>query len=120
MSNTPNFDLASFYTDLDKHLYQAQLDLEHLIEAYGEAGMQHAKAYAEYRKAKAEACLRIREEGKPVGMVTDLANGATADVKQAEMEAEARVKKARLLVDAVTERINMLKYIGRTSETAGA
>jgi hypothetical protein len=116
----PTYDLPTLYSNLDQYLTKAQHDLEQAIEAYGVAGENHSSAYAEYRKAKAEAVKTLREDKHPVGVITDLANGLTAESKEKEMRSEYLAKQARMYVDAYQERINMLKYIGRACEGAGA
>ena len=118
MSDIPTYDLPTLYSNLDQYLTKAQHQLEVGIEAYGVAGEAHAEAYSDYRRAKADAVKQLREDKHPVGVITELSNGMTAASKEQEMKAEYTVKKARMLVDAYKERINMLKFIGRACEGA--
>lgn len=116
----PSYDLPTLYANLDQYLTKAQHDLELAIEAYGHAGDEHATRHAEYRKAKAEAIKRLKEAKHPATLIGDLAQGEVAELKEAEMASEYKAKRCKFAIDAIQERINMMKYIGRSSERVGA
>lgn len=109
----PTYDLPTLYTNLDQYLTKAQHDLEKAIEAYGCAGEEHAHKHAEYREAKANAIKTLRDDKTPVTIIADLSQGMVAKIKAEEMAAEYRAKQCRMMVEAITERINILKHLSR-------
>ena len=91
-----------------QELYQKRDELEELlmdaISTYRSSGIQHAENLASYRKAVRVETLKERAKGTPVTVTSDLVRGIpyVADLKQAELCAEA-------VFDSSKEYINVLK-----------
>lgn len=106
------YDLGVIQSNIDQMLLRALEGHEKAIEAYGLAIDEYSGAFANYRRAKAEAVKSLKSEGKPVTIITDLANGMVAGEKATLLKSEGYMKKCKMLVEGYIERIQGIKFLG--------
>jgi hypothetical protein len=111
-----DYNLQVIYANIDNMLIRSQTKLEETITAYGKAHDEYSILFGEYRLAKAEAVKKLKNEGHAVTIIQDLANGLVAAKKAELLQADGKVKKLKMLVDAFTERIQGIKFIGKKTE----
>ena len=64
--------------------------------------------------------LEYSDDKNPATLIGDLAQGQVADLKESELKALYDMNRCKMAVAAIEERINMLKYIGRSCDNTGA
>jgi hypothetical protein len=111
------YNLQNIYANIDNMLFEAQETLEKAIEAYGIANDDYGNKFTEYRKERAVIVRRLKSEGKQVGVIKDMTDGETANLKGELLKAEGRMKKCKMYVDAYTERVQAIKFVGRKTDT---
>lgn len=106
MTSTSSDGLA-----LTRELRQALRDMDRAIEELKPRGTALSEAEAEYRKALAKKILELRDEGKPVSIVGDLARGDD-DVALLRLKRDS----AEVLYKSAFEAVNGLKLHVRVIE----
>ena len=112
------YDLGIIQSNIEQMLLRACKDHEQAIIAFGQAHDEYAEDFINYRKAKAEATKRLKAEGYPVGVIKSMAEGETLELKRKQLKSEGNVKRCKMLVSAIEERINATKYIGKRLDEA--
>ena len=112
-----SFNLGEFYAKIPEKLVEAQGKLESAIESFGEASEANTAATIEYRKAKASAIKRMKEEGMSVTLIGDIVQGETADLKSVMLRAENSKRKCLMLYEAFRERLFTLRAMNRGTES---
>lgn len=97
---TSTSDGLALYQELERKLR----DMTRAIEEIKPRGTALAQAEAEYRKALAKMILRLRDEGKPVSIVGDLARG-DEEVAMLRLKRDA----AEVLYKSAFEAVNGMK-----------
>lgn len=97
---TSTSDGLALYQELERKLR----DMTRAIEEIKPRGTALAHAEAEYRKALAKMILRLRDEGKPVSIVGDLARGDD-EVAMLRLKRDA----AEVLYKSAFEAVNGMK-----------
>ena len=110
------YDLGVINSEIEQMILRAQEELEKAIVAYGIAVDAYADAEMEYKKAKASFIIKLKNGKESVTLIPHLAEGESAELKKECISAEGNVKRLKMLVDAITERINGIKFIGRRVE----
>ena len=108
-----NYNLAKIQANIEQMLLRACQEHEKAIIAYGEANSIYSEDFVNYRQAKASVTKRLKAEGEKVTIIADLANGETIELKGKLLKSEGQMKKCAMMVKALEERINAVKYIGR-------
>lgn len=85
--------------------------LQHAVNEYRETGIDYAEKEKDYRIAKAEKILQLRNEGFPATITIDCAVGCSK-VSSLRFERDC----ARVLYDASKESINSIKLAIRIIE----
>ena len=113
-----SYNLGQIYSQLEPMLLRALETHEQSIEAYGLACEVAADAMMAYRIAKADAVEWLKNQGERVTIIGDLVQGRTAPQKAEMVKAEGYKNKCKMMVKALEERINSLKFIGRRMDYA--
>ena len=113
-----HYNLPAIYASLDEMLIRAQDEFEDTIEAYGKALDINAEDVANYERAKADVIRRLKKEGNAITLISDIAKGEIADIKEVMLKSEAQVKRLKILCDAYIERIQGIKFIGKKGDFA--
>lgn len=111
------YNLATINANLDNMLIEAQELLENTINAYGVAVDYYSECMVDYRKGKEDAVRKLKNANTPIGIIRELSGGMTASLKGEMIKAEGNMKRLKMLVDAYTERINGMKFIGKRIDT---
>ena len=112
------YDLGLIQSNIEQMLLRACSEHEQAIIAFGEAHDVYADDFVVYRRAKGDVTGRLKQEGEKVGVIKALAEGETVDLKGKMLKSEGQMKKCRMMVDALAERINAIKFIGKRLEVA--
>ena len=107
------YDLGTIQANIEQMLLRACEEQEKAIIAYGQANEIYADDFVNYRTAKADVTKRLKAEGEKVTIIADLANGETVELKGKQLKSEGQMKKCQMMVKALEERINAIKYIGK-------
>lgn len=92
-------------------LKQSMKELESLIHEIRKDGAQYAEAERDYRIAKAEKILKLREEGFPVTITQDVAMGC-AEVSALRFDRDC----AEVIYKSDVEAVNAKKLLIRILE----
>ena len=112
------YDLGKIQSNIEQMLLRACEQHERAIIAFGEAHDVYADDFVIYRKAKSDVTQRLKSEGEKVTIIKSLAEGETVELKGRQLKSEGQMKKCKMMVSALEERINAIKYIGRRLEDA--
>lgn len=112
------YDLPTIQGNIEQMLLRALESHEEAITAYGLANDAYADDMMAYRQAVAVVTKRLKAEGEKVTIIGDLVRGETAELKAAVLKSEGQMKRCKMLVLALEERIQAIKFIGRRLEVA--
>jgi len=112
------YNLPNIQANIEQMLLRACEDHEKAIIAYGQASDIYADDFMAYRKAKAEVVKRLKAEGEKVTIISDIANGETAQLKGEMLKSEGQKKKCSMMVSALELRNNAIKFIGNRLDYA--
>ena len=107
------YDLATIQSNIESMLLRALQEHEEWIKAYGEASDNYSETMVRYRKAKSDVVARLKGKGEKVTIIESLAQGETIDLKGEVIKAEGYMKKCQMYVNALQERIQTIKFIGK-------
>jgi hypothetical protein len=112
------YDLGTIQSNIEQMLLRACEEHENAIIAYGEASDVYSDCFIAYRKKKSEVTKRLKKEGEKVTIIKDLANGETLELKGELLKAEGQMTKCKMIVNALENRINAVKFIGKRLDFA--
>ena len=112
------YNLGVIQANIEAMLLKACEDHAKAIETFGEAHDIYSDDIVVYERAMASVTKRLKAEGEKVGVIKDIARGETAELKGKMLKSEGQMKRARMMVMALEERINAVKYVGRRLEIA--
>ena len=97
--------------DLVNYLQELQKQLDVSVKQLRKSGSDYAKAYTDYRVALAQELVKLRDEGTPVTLCSDLARGKreVADKKFQEIAMEAIYKANIESINSLKIRIKVLQ-----------
>lgn len=97
--------------DLVNYLQELQKQLDISVKQLRKTGGEYAKAYTEYRVALAQELVKLRDEGTPVTLCSDLARGKreVAEKKFQEISKEAIYKANIESINSLKIRIKVLQ-----------
>lgn len=97
--------------DLYNELMQQTKALEIAVKQLRNTGSDYAKAYTEYRVALAKELVKLRDEGTPVTLCSDLARGnrEVARLKFEEISKEAIYRANLESINATKLRIKVIE-----------
>lgn len=96
--------------DLYNELMQLTKNLDISVKQLRKTGSEYAKAYTDYRVALAKELVRVRDNGTPVTLCSDLARGnrEVAKLKFEEIAKEAVYKANLESINATKLRIKVI------------
>lgn len=97
--------------DLVNELMKLTKELEIAVKQLRNTGSEYAKAYTDYRVALAKELVRVRDEGTPVTLCSDLARGnrEVARLKFEEISKEAIYMANRESINAIKLRMKVIQ-----------
>ena len=97
--------------DLVNDLMKLTKELEIAVKQLRNTGSEYAKAYTDYRVALAKELVRVRDEGTPVTLCSDLARGnrEVARLKFEEISKEAIYRANLESINAIKLRIKVIE-----------
>ena len=97
--------------DLYNELMQLTKELDISVKQLRTSGSDYAKAYTDYRIALAQELVRVRNDGTPVSLCSDLARGnrEVARLKFQEISKEAIYKANLESINAIKLRIKVIE-----------
>ena len=97
--------------DLVNELMKLTKELEIAVKQLRNTGSEYAKAYTDYRVALAKELVRVRDEGTPVTLCSDLARGnrEVARLKFEEISKEAIYRANLESINAIKLRIKVIE-----------
>lgn len=97
--------------DLYNELMQLTKNLDISVKQLRNTGRDYAKAYTDYRVALAQELVKVRDEGTPVTLCSDLARGnrEVARLKFEEISKEAIYRANLESINAIKLRIKVIE-----------
>lgn len=93
------------------NLEEKRKQLQNTIRSLSRTGSEYAEAYANYRMELAKELLRLRDDGVPVTLASDLARGKPeiAELKKIEISKEAIYKANQESINAIKLELKLME-----------